>query len=637
MYRDNLRDKSFSRRVAVLASGKAALFLLLAGRLYQLQVLDSNRYRMLADENRINLRLLLPPRGRILDRHGTPVAVNRENYRAMLTAEKAHDPAGVRDIAGTLEALGRIIPISVKERERILREVRKRRSFVPVTIRANLEWRDVARIEVHAPDLPGISIDVGQSRVYPEADRLAHVLGYVAAVSEKELVDGGGVDPLLGLPDFRIGKDGVEKIYDLRLRGKPGNSQVEVNALGRVIQELEREEGQAGEDIRLTVDTHLQEVATKRLSDAKSAAAVVMDVHNGDILAMVSRPAFDPNEFAMGHSSDSWKSLVRDPLAPLTNKAISGNYSPGSTFKMMVALAALEGGILRADHTVTCRGFTNLGNAKFHCWKKYGHGKLSMLQGLQQSCDVYFYDVARRVGIDRIADMARRFGLGATLGVDLPGESDGLVPTRGWKRAVTGVPWQQGETLIVGIGQGFLLSTPLQLAVMTSRIANGGLAVTPRLLRPTDDAPAPDTAARKPPTIGVSRAALRIVRKGMELVVNSPRGTAFRSRIRQDGMEMAGKTGTSQVRRISKRERETRVLKNEERPWKNRDHALFVGYAPVRKPVYAVAVIVEHGGSGSKAATPVGRDLLHEAQKRAVQLIEGDGKVAAALSNGEGS
>jgi penicillin-binding protein 2 len=536
----------------------------------------------------------------------------------------------VRDIVGTLDALAQIIPISLKERERVLREVRKRRSFVPVTIRENLDWNDVARIEVHAPDLPGITIDVGQSRIYPEAERLAHVLGYVAAVSEEELVDGGGADPLLGLPDFRIGKDGIEKVYDLRLRGTAGNSQVEVNALGRVIQELEREEGLSGEDIRLTVDSHLQEVATQRLSGQKSAAAVVMDVRDGDILAMASTPAFDPNEFAMGHSSTSWKSLVRDPLAPLTNKAISGTYSPGSTFKMIVALAALDGGVLSSDHTVTCYGSTTLGNAKFHCWKKYGHGKLDMVQGLQQSCDVYFYDVARKVGIDRIAAMARRFGFGEALGIDLPGERDGLVPTREWKRAVTGVPWQQGETLIVGIGQGFLLSTPLQLAVMASRIANGGRAVTPRLMRSAGGAEDAISAVDFP-RIGVSDAALRIVRLGMERVVNSPRGTAFRSRIREKGMEMAGKTGTSQVRRISKRERDTRVLKNDERPWRERDHALFVGFAPVRNPRYAAAVIVEHGGSGSKAAAPVARDLLHEAQKRAKEMVEGDGKVAAAL------
>jgi len=604
MYRDSGRYKLFSRRVAILGGGKLALLGLLAGRMYQLQVVESDRYTTLAEENRINLRLLPPPRGRILDRYGRPLAINQENYRVSLVAEQ------VQDVDAILDALSRIISLGDHERQRILRKVRRRRGFVPVTVRENLQWEDVSRIEVNAPDLPGLSIEVGQSRQYPLAHDFSHVLGYVAAVSEKEVTG----DPLLELPGFKIGKNGVERVFDLNLRGKAGNSQVEVNAVGRVIRELSRQEGQPGDDLRLTIDRDLQKLAADRLKKEKSAAAVVMDIHNGDVLVLSSVPGFDPNEFVTGLSSRSWRRLVNDPHTPLINKAISGLYAPGSTFKMVVALAALEANIVRPDHRVFCRGFTQLGNARFHCWKKHGHGWQDIYDAHKNSCDVYFYDIAKRIGVDRIAAMARKLGLGEKTGVDLPSEKGGVIPTRAWKKALIGTPWQQGETLISGIGQGFILTTPLQLAVMTARLANGGEAVTPRLVRPERIDGKDDTPKFK--KLAISRASLDVIRDGMNQVTNEHGGTAYRARISEKGMEMSGKTGTAQVRRISKAERETRVLKNHERPWRERDHALFVGYAPSDDPRYAVAVVVEHGGGGSKVAAPIARDLLLATQKR---------------------
>lgn len=604
MYRDSGRYKLFSRRVAILGGGKLALLGLLAGRMYQLQVVESDRYTTLAEENRINLRLLPPPRGRILDRYGRPLAINQENYRVSLVAEQ------VQDVDAILDALSRIISLGDHERQRILREVRRRRGFVPVTVRENLQWEDVSRIEVNAPDLPGLSIEVGQSRQYPFAHDFSHVLGYVAAVSEKEVTG----DPLLELPGFKIGKNGVERVFDLNLRGKAGNSQVEVNAVGRVIRELSRQEGQPGDDLRLTIDRDLQKLAADRLKKEKSAAAVVMDIHNGDVLVLSSVPGFDPNEFVTGLSSRSWRRLVNDPHTPLINKAISGLYAPGSTFKMVVALAALEANIVRPDHRVFCRGFTQLGNARFHCWKKHGHGWQDIYDAHKNSCDVYFYDIAKRIGVDRIAAMARKLGLGEKTGVDLPSEKGGVIPTRAWKKALIGTPWQQGETLISGIGQGFILTTPLQLAVMTARLANGGEAVTPRLVRPERIDGKDDTPKFK--KLAISRASLDVIRDGMNQVTNEHGGTAYRARISEKGMEMSGKTGTAQVRRISKAEREMRVLKNHERPWRERDHALFVGYAPSDDPRYAVAVVVEHGGGGSKVAAPIARDLLLATQKR---------------------
>lgn len=604
MYKDSTRFKSFSRRVAFLGGGKVLLLSLLAGRMYQLQVVESDKYKTLADENRINLRLLPPPRGTIVDRYGRALAVNQENYRVTLVAEQ------VRDINTMLDTLSGIISLEDYERQRILREVRRRRGFVPVTVRENLDWRDVSRIEVNAPDLPGLSIEVGQSRQYPFAEDFAHVLGYVSAVSEKDVTG----DPLLELPGFKIGKNGVERVFDLNLRGKAGNTQVEVNAVGRVIRELSRQEGQPGANLQLTIDRDLQKLSADRLKEEKSASAVVMDIHTGDVLALSSVPGYDPNEFVTGLSSKSWRRLINDPYAPLTNKAISGLYAPGSTFKMVVALAALEARIVAPDHRVFCRGHTQLGNARFHCWKRHGHGWQDMYDAHQNSCDVYFYDIAKRIGVDRIAEMAKRLGLGAKTGIDLPSEKGGVIPTRAWKKALIGTPWQQGETLISGIGQGFILTTPLQLAVMTARIANGGKAVVPRLIRPVGE----DGKEIEPvfKGLGVSKRSLDVVREGMNRVTNVQRGTAYRARISEEGMEMSGKTGTAQVRRISKAERETRVLKNHERPWRERDHALFVGYAPSDNPRYAVAVVVEHGGGGSKVAAPIARDLLLETQKR---------------------
>lgn len=600
------RTKLLTRRALVLGGVNLALASTLVGRLYQLQVVDSDRYRMLAEDNRINYQLLAPPRGRLLDRFGAPVAVNRQTYRVVLIPEQAGS------VEETLDALDRIIRIEPYERERILREVKRKMAFLPITVRDNLTWSEVSRVEVNAPTLPGIMVDVGQSRFYPYGPIAAHLVGYVAAVSESDLSD----DPLLTLPGFRVGKNGVEKAYDLALRGAAGSRQVEVNAYGRIIRELSRREGQAGDDYVLTVDMALQEFMTARLGE-ESAAAAVMDVHTGDVLALASTPSFDPNAFNLGISNALWKDLTENPRAPLTNKVIAGQYPPGSVFKLMVALAALEGGHISPDHRNFCPGFYQLGNARFHCWKKEGHGWVGLTQAIAQSCDVFFYDVSRRTGLDDIAAMARRFGFGDPTGIEIPGERGGLVPSNEWKIATYGEPWQKGETLVVGIGQGYLLTTPLQLAVMAARIANGGVAVKPRLVKGTlrngAFAPAPRIPAL---SLGLQPSFLALAVKGMVDVVNAPGGTAYRARIPDEAMAMAGKTGSSQVRRIGKAERLTGVIKNEDLPWEQRDHALFVAFAPVSEPRYAAAIVVEHGGSGSKAAAPIARDVLWETQKR---------------------
>ena len=614
MQREHTRIKGFSRRAAMLGGGQALLFSALVGRLYYLQIIESSRYVMLAEDNRVSLRLLSPPRGRITDRNGELMALNRLNYIAVLVPELAPN------VETTLSSLEGILPISEREHLRILREVRRKHNFVPLTIKENLSWEDVAKIEVNAPSLPGISIEEGQSRYYPFAEVAGHALGYVAAVSGEEQ----GTDPLLRLPGSRIGKNGVEKAHDLALRGTAGHRHIEVDALGRVIREVDRNEGQPGKDLALTIDSGLQEFIFRHLKDM-SAIAVVMDALSGEILAMVSTPGFDPNAFNEGLSTEAWHDLVSNPKGPLINKSISGQYMPGSTFKMMVALAALENGIVSPDQRFFCEGHMELGDRRFHCWKEGGHGAMEMVSALQQSCDVYFFEVARRTGIDRISEMARRFGLGAKLGIDLPGERDGLMPTRDWKLAVEGSSWQLGETLNAGIGQGYVLSTPLQLAVMTARLVNGGVAVEPHVIRNLVNGESILQQSRPVfPSLGISPASLAIMKKGMDAVVNTSLGTAFRSRIIKKGKKMGGKTGTSQVRRISKKERESGILKNVERPWEERDHAIFVGYAPTQNPHFVVSVVVEHGGGGSKVAAPLGRDILLETQRR-VEAFSGSG------------
>jgi penicillin-binding protein 2 len=445
-HREGERLRVFARRAVLLGGAQLGLFAALAGRLYYLQVLSADQYALLADENRINHRLLPPARGRIFDRHGVILARNIPTYRVFVIREQTSD------MSATLFRLAQLIPLPQQRIAEVLAEARRRRSFVPIVVREDLNWTEVSRIAIHAPDLPGVALDAGLLRDYPTGAVMAHVLGYVGPVSDREL----NGDPLLELPEFRTGKNGIEKVYDEVLRGRAGLSRFEVKALGREIKELYRQDGEPGQDLTLTVDLDLQRYVHRRLSSEQSASAVVLDVHSGDVLALVSVPAFDPALFGNGLSHEAWRALTENPRTPLVDKASSGQYPPGSTFKMVVALAALEAGLSGPDHEVACTGVVQIGRYRFPCWKRWGHGKLNLVDALAQSCDVYFYDLARRVGVDAIARMARRFGLGDKLAIDLPGERPGLVPDRAWKQATRGVPWQLGETLIVGIGQGYM-------------------------------------------------------------------------------------------------------------------------------------------------------------------------------------
>ncbi|MDX6752198.1 penicillin-binding protein 2 [Geminicoccaceae bacterium 1502E] len=601
------RARSFTRRALLVGGVQTGLFGLLAARLWNLQVEENATWRLLADDNRISERLIVPPRGRILDRLGRPLATNMPTYRVRVVREQA------RDLRGVLERLAMIVPLSAGRIDEIERQARSLRAFVPVVVREDLSWEQVASIAVRSPDLPGVMLDAGLLRQYPYGSTVSHILGYVGAVSREELQQ--DPDPLLQLPEFRIGKNGVERSHDAALRGRAGLLRVEVNAVGREIRELERHEGDAGADLKLSLDLDLQRFCFERLAEQLSASAVVMDVHSGAVLAMVSVPSYDPRAFARGISTELWQALVADPFHPLVNKCIRGEYPPGSTFKMVTALAALEAGVATPRTEVFCPGYMVLGNARFHCWKQHGHGRLQLEQALAQSCDIFFYEMARRVGVDGLAAVSRRLGLGGPTGIDLPGEKGGLAPTSQWKRERFGVPWQKGETLITGIGQGFMLATPLQLAVMTARLANGGRAVEPWLARSAQGQPG--AAA----DLGFAAEHLAPILAGMNEVVNGSRGTARAAALQGLGVAMAGKTGTSQVRRITKAERASGAHKRKDRPREHRDHALFVCFAPVEAPRYAVSVIVDHGDSGSATAAPIARDIM----KRTLELAPGGG------------
>ena len=624
MRQDALRQKLFTRRAALLAGGQALLLAAIGGRMYQLQIAQSERYTVLADENRINLRLIAPVRGRIVDRFGVALADNRQNYHLVIVPEQAGD------IGATLDALDALIEVSETDRRRVLREARRKHSFVPIVVRANLSWHEMARVEIAVPELPGVSIDQGATRHYPFGETTAHVVGYVAAVSEHEL-DG---DPLLELPDFRIGKSGVEKAQDANLRGTAGTSQVEVNALGRVVRELTRVPGKPGQDAVTSLDLVMQQFVTRRCSTEQSVACVLLDAITGDILALVSSPGFDPVPFSTGLSSTMWQELSNDPRKPLSNKVIAGVYPPGSTFKPVVAAAALTAGVLTPETSFTCPGYLAFGNTTFHCWRHGGHGTLRLRDAIKKSCDVFFYETARRVGIDRLAAMAHRFGFGGLLGLDIPGERSGLIATREWKFATTGSAWSQGETLIAGIGQGSVLATPLQLATMVARLVTGR-AVIPRLVRLGGlMPPGGDRGPGDFPSLGLAPHTTALVVNGMNAVVNEQGGTAYAARILEPRLAMGGKSGTSQVRHISDYERAHGVRKVRQIPWKQRDHALFLAFAPVDAPRYVCATVVEHGGisggGGSAVAAPICRDILLEVQRRdPARRVPADNGVAA--------
>ncbi|RVT86825.1 penicillin-binding protein 2 [Rhodobacteraceae bacterium CCMM004] len=594
-----LSARRINRRSLVLGGLQLGFAGVLGLRMRQMQVDQADAFRLLAEENRINMRLLAPARGLIFDRNGIPLAENAQNYRVVIVREDAGD------VDEVIARLRRLIYLDEGELERALREMERRSPFVPITLTDQRSWEDIATVAVNAPALPGITPDVGLTRNYPLDSDYAHVVGYVGPVSDFDLSRIEDPDPLLQIPKFQIGKTGVEAKYERDLRGKAGAKRIEVNAAGRVMRELGRDEGIPGHDLQLTVESRLQNFVEARLALGNSASAVVMDPRNGDLLAVGSAPTFDPNKFVRGISVADYGELTENKYRPLSNKAVQGAYPPGSTFKMLVALAALHYDEIGPDETVYCPGHMELGNRRFHCWKRGGHGWVNLDKSLQQSCDVYYYDLAQRVGIDRIAEVARHFGMGERFDLPMSAVTAGIMPDKAWKTARYDRDWRIGDSLNASIGQGYVLSSPLQLAVMTARLA-AGTGIMPRLVKSVNGVEAPILGTDKLP---FNENHLRLVRKGMYSVTNTRRGTAFGSRLVGD-IRCAGKTGTSQVRNITAAERARGVVSNADLPWERRDHALYVSYAPYDAPRVAVSVVVEHGGGGSSAAAPVARDIL---------------------------
>lgn len=600
------QTRLFTRRSMLIAGGQLALFVVLGARMFQLQVVDREKYLLQAESNRISMNLLAPERGMIFDRFDVPLAVNVQDFRLTMITER------VPNLEETLDKVARVVPLSDERRMRIRRDVKRQRRYLPVLLADNLTWDQMAAIEVALMQLPGVAIDEGKMRSYPLKQATAHVLGYVGIANEQDLKKDD--DPLLELPGFQIGKIGLEKQYEAHLRGAAGRIQEEVNASGRKVRTLKSDPSTSGAPLHLTLDAELQLFTQTRLGTERSASAVIMDAYTGAIYAMASHPAYDPNVFSYGIPSVLWQELLSDPAAPLTNKVVAGQYPPGSTFKVVTSLAGLEAGVISEDRHVFCPGYMELGDHRFHCWKQGGHGQVNMHEALAQSCDVFFYQIALEVGIDRIAATARRLGLGAKLGLDMPSERPGLIPDQQWKRTVLKQSWNKGETLVNAIGQGFTLATPLQLATMTARIINGGQIVQPYLAQRIGDKDiAPAVIAQQ--NLNLQPQHLAMIKSGMDAVINGPTGTARAAKPKDPRYSFGGKTGTSQVRRITMEERR-RGMKMEELSWQQQHHALFAGYGPVENPRYVAVVVVEHGASGAAAAAPIAGDLLVETQKR---------------------
>lgn len=603
MPKDNEKQLVINRRALIFGGVQLAVFSALTARLYYLQFINAEKYATLSESNRIKLQLISPERGNILDRNGKPLAVSDTNYRLFID----YSTITQKTLRETISNLKTIIKIPDKRLEEI-EKVRVSTASMPDMIKEHLTWDEVSAIELNMMDLNGAMIDIGQIRHYPLLDEAAHLIGYLGAVTEKELSKDD--QPLMRLPDFRIGKNGVEKMLEQRLRGKAGIRQLEVNVHGMPVREIGKQESVAGENVKLTIDSDLQHYAAG-LIKGESASVIVMEVNTGNILTMASLPAFDPNVFSVGITSEYWKKLSADKKSPLMNKAITGQYPPGSTFKMIVGMAAIEAGIISENSTVFCPGHFFLGSHRFNCWKPGGHGTVRYHEAVEQSCDTFFYTTAQKLGAEKIVEMAHRFGLGESHNIGLISEKSGIIPNAQWKMKRFKQRWSGGDTINFAIGQGYTLTTPLQLAVMTARMASGK-EVKPRLFIPDGE--------EKPEfdDIKLSSKLMRINLEAMSAVTNNPHGTAYGKRIYDPRFLMGGKTGTSQVRRIKQRGQDQSLI-----PWEFRHHALFVGFAPVENPKYACCVVVEHGGGGASAAAPIARDVLLRIQQidAGVELI----------------
>ncbi len=608
----------------LLTVGKAVVIVGVLGRLISLQINESKKYKTLSDKNRFREWKLAPERGVIRDFFNSELASNKQVYQIHLV------PENTRGIEEVFFRLKTILNLSEKKIFSLKRKIAKQKPWDPIIISENLTWSEFSRVNLFLHELQGVEPIVSVARVYDD-NSSAHVLGYVSQVSAKDLKNKEYLKDM-SVPGMAVGKTGLERKLDREIIGKVGFQRYEVNAFGKRIKQIKVNQGKAGEDFKTTLDAEVQKFAAQTLQN-KAASVCVMDIYNGDIISMVSSPSYDPNAFVHGIDSKYWNSLIKDEKKPLINKNISGLYPPGSTIKTLVALSALENKIIRPLNTVTCKGKIELFGEKFHCWKKKGHGVMNMRSAIKRSCDVYFYEVARKLGVDRLSQTAKKFGLGKKVLSDFIEERSGVVPSTDWKKKYIGQNWYLGETLHSGIGQGYFQSTPIQLCLMTAQIANGGFEIKPRIIldksksnlkeylefkNSNPNSPLPDhflasNYQLKP--LFENQENIKIIKDAMYSSTNEPGGTSYRSRIDDKKFTFAGKTGSSQIKRFTEAQREAEV-KQESLDYKDRDHALFIAYAPVSDPKYAISVVVEHGGSGSKAAAPIAKKIIKKVLER---------------------
>jgi penicillin-binding protein 2 len=619
-----IKSKLIGRRMFLLTAAKAIVMVGLVGRLISLQINQATKYKSLSDKNRFREWKLAPERGVIKDFFNQVLASNEPLYQVHLV------PENTQNLNQLFVRLKGILNISEKKISYLKRLIKKQKPWEPIIISDNLNWSEFSRVNVFLHELNGVEPIVSVARTYPD-NSSAHILGYVSQISAKDLKTKKYLKKL-SVPGMAVGKTGLERTLDEEIIGKIGFQRYEVNAFGKRIKEIQINEGQTGTSFKTTLDYEVQKYTNTLLND-KAAAVCVMDIYNGDIVSLVSAPSFEPNAFVHGLDKNYWNSLIKDGKKPLTNKALSGLYPPGSTIKTLVALSALENGIIKPSDTFRCKGKIELHGEKFHCWEKKGHGIVNLRKGIQRSCDVYFYEVARKLGVDRLSITAKKFGLGKTVLPDFIEERAGVVPNTKWKKKNIGQNWYIGETLHSGIGQGYFQSTPLQLCLMTAQIANGGFEIKPRIIFDKNDNNLRDYIKYKnenpneaiPADLLNNKFILKplfedqkninIVQDAMFSSSNEPGGTSYRHRMENPKFTFAGKTGSSQIRRFTEAQREAEV-KQIDLNYKERDHALFVAFAPYNDPKYAISVVVEHGGSGGSAAAPIAKKVIKKVLER---------------------
>ena len=615
------KSKLISRRMFILNTLKIGVFISIISRLFYLQISENIKYRSLSDKNRFREWKLVPQRGIIEDFFGNKIADNTQSFQLHMI------PEDVPNMEELFFRLSRVIDFDDRKQKNIIKRLKKRKRWEPIIISDNLSWSEFSRLNLFLHEMPGVKPVVALARKYFEDGSSSHIVGYVAETSVKDL-ENNELLREINVPGLKIGKTGLEKSFNEFMIGIPGVQRFEVNAYGKRIKELELFKGQVGKNFRTTIDQEIQKFTSEQLAE-KSGSVCVMDIFTGDIVALVSSPTFDPNKFVHGISHADWQLLIKNKKKPLINKPLAGLYPPGSTIKPVVALSALENDVVSPKTIVECRGSMELYGQKYHCWKEKGHGFMNLRSAIKQSCDIYFYEASRRLGVDRMSVTAKQFGLGKKVFNFFNEEKAGVVPNTEWKKKNIGRGWVLGETLITGIGQGYFQSTPLQLCLMTAQLANGGYEIKPRIvddkyaLQPTIDAWREeftsinnDSGNHSPNLKRLFRNQenIKFVLDAMYGATNEPMGTSYRSRLTKEYM-YAGKTGTSQIRTITPEERELK-LKQKDLPYERRDHALFVAFAPYKSPRYAISVVIEHGGTGSSAAAPIAKKVIKKTLER---------------------